>query len=131
MSLASISAVSSRRLTTRLDAREEVWVYWGCNGREDVSRVRDLSQGGLFIETHRSIPPATVASLHFLVCEGHIRADAVVRHVELKNGLGLKFTTVIEDDRPRLAALLDRLQSLSRSPTLHARFISPDHSKRA
>lgn len=115
MAQTTMPTVPSRRLASRVDALEEVWVYWGCNGREDVSRVRDLSQGGLFIETPRSIPAASVADLHFLVCEGHIRADAVVRHVEPKNGLGLKFMMVTEEDRPRLQALLSRLHSLSQS----------------
>lgn len=92
-----------------------MWVYWGCNGRDDVSRVRDISLGGLFIETPKSIPAAAVTDLHFLVGEGHIRADAVVRHVEPKRGPGLKFMAVTEEDRQRLEALLPRLQSLSQS----------------
>jgi len=28
-----------------------VWVYWNCKGREDTTQVRDLSMGGLFVET--------------------------------------------------------------------------------
>lgn len=124
MSLAAVPSAPTRRRASRVDAREEVWVYWGCNGREDVSRVRDLSPGGLFIETPKSIHPATVANLHFLVCEGQIRADAVVQHAEPKSGLGLKFTAITEEDRPRLNALLSRLHSLSQSqgkPTLAMR----------
>jgi hypothetical protein len=74
-----------------------------------------MSLGGLFIETPKSFPQATVTKLHFLVQEGQIRADAMVRHVEPKSGLGLKFMAVSEDDRPKLAALLTRLRSLSRS----------------
>lgn len=104
MSLAPIPSMPSRRLTARLDAREEVWVYWECNDRDDVSRVRDLSSGGLFIETPRSIPAATLVTLHFLVGEGQVRAEALVRHVERKNGLGLKFLTVTEGDRPNGSA---------------------------
>src|SRR5258707_467973 len=30
---------------------QDVWVCWNCNGREDVSLVRDLSLGGLFLLT--------------------------------------------------------------------------------
>src|SRR2546427_8854087 len=41
----------SRRLTSRVRAPGDVWVYWQCRGREDVSRVRNMSMGGLFIET--------------------------------------------------------------------------------
>jgi hypothetical protein len=55
------------------------------------------------------------AKLDFLVQEGQIRAEAVVRHFEPSNGLGLKFTVVTEQDWPHLAALLTRLRNPSRS----------------
>jgi hypothetical protein len=55
------------------------------------------------------------AKLDFLVEEGQIRAEAIVRHSEPGNGLGLKFTAVTEQDSPHLAALLARLRSLSRA----------------
>jgi len=50
--------------------------------------------------------------LDFLVQEGQIRAKAVVRHVKLGSGLGLKFTALAEEDGPRLEALMTRLRSL-------------------
>jgi hypothetical protein len=90
----------------------EVWVCWQCNGREDISRVRDLGLGGLFLETksHRAIGVAT--KIDFLVDEGQIRAEAVVRHIRPGNGLGLKFTALTDQDRPHLAALIRRLRSI-------------------
>jgi hypothetical protein len=103
-------------LTARIESREEVWVYWRCNGRDDVSCVRDISLGGLFIETPKSFPAATVTNLHFLVQEGQIRAEAVVQHVKPNSGLGVKFVTVGYFDRPKLAALITRLHGLSRQP---------------
>jgi hypothetical protein len=75
-----------------------------------------MSLGGLFIETPKSFPADTLTKLDFLVQEGQIRADAVVRYVKPKNGLGVKFMAVSEDDRPKLAALITRLHSLSRQP---------------
>lgn len=51
--------------------------------------------------------------LDFLVQEGQIRAEAVVRHVEPGKGVGLKFTAVPEEDCPHLAALITRARSLS------------------
>jgi len=51
-------------------------------------------------------------SLHFLVQEGQIRADAFVLHVKPGDGLGLKLQAVSEKDRPNLAALMKRLRSL-------------------
>jgi hypothetical protein len=60
-------------------------------------------------------------SLHFLVEEGQIRAEAVVRHEKPGRGLGLEFTAVREEDRGRLADLLKRLRGFgltSRFPTV-------------
>jgi hypothetical protein len=87
-----------------------VWVYWKCRGREDVSQVRNMSMGGLFLETSETQAAGTVSRLNFLVAEGQIRADAEVRHVRPRAGLGLKFTALSEQDRPKLAALLTRLR---------------------
>ena len=85
-------------------------MYWKCQGRDDVSQVRNMSMGGLFIETPHARPSGTVTRLDFLVAEGQIRADAVVRHARAGTGLGLKFTALTEQDRPKLAALVTRLR---------------------
>lgn len=105
----------SRRRTSRIDAADGVSVYWSCNGRDDVSAVKDLSFGGLFIKTRTSRPLGAAATIDFLVQEGQVRADAVVRHVEPAGGLGLKFTAMPEGDRPRLGLLIARLRHSSRS----------------
>jgi len=105
----------SRRHTSRVETTDGVWVYWRCNGRDEVSRVCDLSAGGLFIAASSLRPVGTKARLDFLVEEGQIRTEAIVRHNEPGNGLGFKFTAVTEQDSAHLAALLTRLRSLSRS----------------
>jgi PilZ domain len=105
----------SRRHTSRVEAPDGVWVCWCCNGRNDVSRVRDLSAGGLFIATPVPQPVGMKAKLDFLVEEGQIRTEVIVRHMGPGKGLGLKFTAVPEQDWPHLAELLTRLRSLSRS----------------
>ncbi len=69
-----------------------------------------MSLGGLFLETHTSSGVGRTAKLEFLVEEGRIRADTIVRRVEPGSGLGLKFTAVLEEDRPRLEALINRLR---------------------
>ena len=105
----------SRRLTSRVPAPEDVWVYWHCNGQDDVSRVRDMSMGGLFIETAHPRPAGVSTRLHFLVQEGQIRADAIVRHAKSGVGLGLRFIALNEQDRPKLAALVSRLRGTQHS----------------
>lgn len=101
----------SRRLSTRVETPQHVWVYWRCDGRDDVARVRDLSVGGVFLETRKAKDVGAIANLHFLVQEGQIRADATVRHADDGRGIGLKFTAVREEDRRQLMALVSRMRS--------------------
>jgi c-di-GMP-binding flagellar brake protein YcgR len=104
-------ATPSRRFNSRIAATQDVWICWQCNGRDDVSRVRDLSLGGLFVETQLLRAIGSPTKIDFLVSEGQIRADAVVRHVLPGRGLGFKFTAVTEHDRRKFAALIRRLRN--------------------
>jgi hypothetical protein len=108
--LQNTTTTPSRRVNSRLVINADVWVCWHSNGRDGVSRVRDMSLGGLFLQTPAQRPIGAATKLDFLVTEGQNRADAVIRHVS-RGGLGLKFTAVSDSDRPRLAALLRRLRS--------------------
>jgi hypothetical protein len=105
----------SRRRTARVDTPEGVWVFWRYAGRDDTSRVKNLSVGGLFIETKRRTVLGAVTKIDFLVQEGQIRAEGVVKHVEPGRGIGVKFTSVREVDHPVLAALLTRVRSQERA----------------
>ena len=109
--------IPSRRRHLRIETPGEVWVYWKCAGLEDTSRVRDLCLGGLFIETKEVRDVGKEVKLHFLVQEGQIRAEAVVRHIQPGAGRGLKFTALSGQDIPHLKALISRLQGSSGSPT--------------
>jgi len=107
------SVSHSRRFTSRVRTLEGVWVDWRCAGGEDFARVRNLSLGGLFVETPTSRSAGSTVKLEFLVQEGQIRADAVVQRTEPGGGLAMKFTAVSDEDRPRLEALISRHRSLS------------------
>ena len=74
-----------------------------------------MSLGGLFVETPTSRGLGSTVQLEFLVQEGQIRADAVVKRVEPGRGLALKFTAVSDEDSPRLTTLMNRLRQ---SPSL-------------
>jgi len=108
-------SIPSRRHYPRVEKPQGVWVYWNYKGRKDTSPVRDLSTGGLFVETEEAPDLDAPIRLDFLVQEGQIRAKAVVRHAKPGNGLGLKFTALTEEDGPRLTALMTRLRSLPQS----------------
>jgi PilZ domain-containing protein len=110
--------IPSRRHYPRVETPDNVWVYWKSEGLEDTSRVRDLSMGGLFVETEKASDVDATIRLDFLVQEGQIRAEALVRHVKPGSGLGLKFSALPEEDGPRLTALMTRLRSLSKNPSV-------------
>lgn len=105
------ASAPSRRLSSRVDSPENAWVYWQCQGREEIAHVRNMSLGGLFIETPQPLQVGTVTRLDFLVQERSICVEAVVRHATAGTGLGLEFKALSEQDRPKLAALLARLGS--------------------
>jgi hypothetical protein len=111
---ARLGPLYSRRLIPRVETPEGLWVCWRCAGVEDVSRVCDLSVGGLFLSTPIPRPLGSRAKVDFLVPEGQIRAEATVQHRVPDGGLGLKFTAIIDQDCPRLIALMDRICSAPR-----------------
>jgi PilZ domain len=106
--------IYSRRFSTRIEPPERVCVYWTCADKDDVSLVRNLSIGGLFIATPKSHCLGATAKLDFLVSDGQIRAEAVIRHSIPRIGFGLRFTALVKEDRPHLAALMARLRGASR-----------------
>lgn len=119
------TALYSRRVTPRVNADDRVYVFWFCNGRSDLSRVRNLNLGGVFIETGVGKDIGAPVELHFLVSEGQIRAKAIVSHAESGQGLGLKFTSLKDHDRLHFGALMKRLYSTdstleTRDPYLRA-----------
>lgn len=120
MAAVRLGPLYSRRLVPRVEIPEGLWVCWRCVGVEDVSRVRDMSVGGLFLSTAIPRPLGAKAKVDFLVPEGQIRAEAIVQHQVPNGGLGLKFTAIIDQDCPRLVALMDRICS-ERAPQLAAR----------
>jgi len=103
------NVLHSRRHHRRVETPEGVWAFWRCGRTEDTSRVRDLSVGGLFIETRRVCPVGATVELHFLVQDGEIRANAMVRYVKAGSGLGLQFETVRNEDQTRFATMVKRL----------------------
>ena len=105
------TSLACRRHSYRFAAPDGVYVYWRSAGMDDVSQVRHLSVGGLFLATDKARPEGVKVKIEFLVEEGQIRGEAIVRRAEGTGGLGLKFTAISGQDRPRLAALLGRVRS--------------------
>jgi c-di-GMP-binding flagellar brake protein YcgR len=100
-----------RRLTSRVTGPSDLWAFWSCKNHDGISRVLDLSLGGLGLSIGESERVAVGETVHlnFLTPEGQIRAATVVRHAR-SSRLGLKFVAMSNDDRPHLAALMTRIR---------------------
>lgn len=101
--------LKSRRHHKRVDTPQGVWAYWRCGRSEDTSRVRDISVGGVFIETKKTLPVDATVELNFLVEDGGIVAKAAVRYVLPGVGVGLQFKNVRTEDQNHFTAMMKRI----------------------
>jgi hypothetical protein len=111
-------ANASRRCESRIEISDGVWIIWRCGGREMVSTVQNISPGGLFVECTSPRPFGATADVYFLVPEGKIAGEAVVKHSQTGRGIGLRFTRILETDHLRMAGLIKRLRNASPKPNL-------------
>ena len=82
---------------------------WQHGGEQNVSRVRDLNIGGLFIDTPNPPPSGTSLTLLFSVPEGEIRSSALVKNVSPGEGMGVQFVAMSQEAAVRLQTLFTRL----------------------
>lgn len=97
------------RRSSRIAVSKGIWVSWRVDGPSSVSRVRDLSLGGVFILTTAQVPVGTVLQMLFALPEGEMRLQGVVRYAEADKGVGVEFTRVDMAEGARLRELLRRI----------------------
>lgn len=98
------------RRSARVAVSKGVWVAWQQgDGSRNVSRVRDLSAGGVFISTTVNVPVGAALEMLFALPEGETRIHGVVRYAAPAKGIGVEFTEMGAGDRARLQELLRRL----------------------
>jgi hypothetical protein len=97
------------RRTPRVEVSRGLWVAWRLDSAPAVSRVRDLSAGGVFILTHEPLPQGSVIHLLFSLPEGEVRIEGAVRYSNEGKGMGVEFTRMGVADRARLRELIRRL----------------------
>jgi Tfp pilus assembly protein PilZ len=93
----------------RISTPKGVWVAWQDGKQQNVSRVRDLNAGGLFISTPTPLALGTVLTLLLSVPEGEIRSRAVVRNIVPGEGMGVQFSDISAQDAARVDKLVARL----------------------
>jgi len=97
------------RQYSRLSSPKGTILAWQCASRRNVSRVVNLGLGGLYIRTAEPPPPGTFIQLLFDVPTGEIRARAVVQRSKPREGMGVKFVAMQQEDRARFAGWLKHL----------------------
>jgi PilZ domain len=110
----------------RVTTPKGVWVAWQNDKQQNVSRVRDLNVGGMFIATPTPLSTGTVLPVLLSVPEGEIRGRATVRNVIPAEGMGVQFTEINAENQARLDKLVARLlmaesNTLTVSPGRHSK----------
>lgn len=93
----------------RISLPKGMSVTWYGGGQQQVSRVKTLSMGGLFLCGSITQRVGTDLTLVFEVPGGMILADAVVRNIVPGEGMGVEFTKMNPQSQALLEALLKRL----------------------
>jgi len=99
----------ANRRNPRVATPKGVWVAWQNDKQQNVSRVRDLNVGGMFIATPTPLAAGTVLPLLMSVPEGEIRGKATVRNLIPGEGMGVQFTEIGAESQARLDKLVARL----------------------
>ncbi|HET6143601.1 MAG TPA: PilZ domain-containing protein [Candidatus Acidoferrales bacterium] len=94
------------RKYTRIKLAKAKIVAWEHLGERNVSTVRVLGLGGLFINTPAPAPTGDYIKLVFEVPDGDVRARALVCDSRSGEGMGIQFVSMGYEARARLNKLL-------------------------
>jgi hypothetical protein len=94
------------RKYTRVKLAKGKLVAWEHLGERNVSTVRVLGLGGLFISTPTPPPAGDYIKLVFEVPEGDVRARGLVCDSRSGHGMGIQFVAMGHEARARLNRLL-------------------------
>jgi len=107
----SMAATNDLRRYPRLFCPNSTILAWQSASLRHVSHVTNLGLGGLYIRTTEPPPPGTFIQLLLDVPAGEVRASAVVQRSKPKEGMGVKFVAMHQEDRARFARWLKSLSS--------------------
>jgi PilZ domain len=105
----SEESTREKRRYSRAELPKGMRVAWEGSGKRFVSRVFDLSLGGVFIPTPDPPPVGTSVKLVFEISGKNIRARAIVRRSVSGNGMGVEFVAMGYEERGLLVRILKGL----------------------
>jgi hypothetical protein len=100
---------SATRRHQRISLPQGMSVTWYGGGQQQVSRVKTLGMGGLFLCGSVTLRVGTDLTVVFEVPGGMVMAEAVVRNIVPGEGMGVEFTKLNSQSRVLLEGLLTRL----------------------
>jgi hypothetical protein len=103
------TSIREKRRSPRVELPKGVWVAWQRSNQRFVSRVSDLSMGGVFIPTTNLPSVGTLVRLTFELPDGEVYAPGVVRHIVIGRGMGVEFAAAEDGDLVRILQLLTEL----------------------
>ncbi len=108
-------ASKDRRSHQRIPVQVRVRIQY--TGQEFSAESRNLSAGGVFLETDQRVPVGTRVQLRFtvpIIAKYPIRAEGEVVWVggDVPPGLAVRFTNILEDDRALLGEVSEQSGSL-------------------
>ena len=93
----------------RVGLKTELWIgQEGIFTRTDEI-LRDLSVGGAFVQSHQVFPVGSILSFRFKVPNALnlIHCTAIVRNMELGNGIGVEFLDLSGESRRQVELFID------------------------
>jgi hypothetical protein len=105
----SEEGTGEKRRYSRVEMPKGMRVAWEGSGKRFVSRVFDLSLGGVFIPTPEPPSVGTTVSLLFAISGRNIRARAIVRRSVTGSGMGVEFVAMGYEERAQLVRFLKGL----------------------
>jgi len=106
---APVATMNDSREYPRLSSPKGTILAWQNAGMKKVSGVVNLGMGGMYIRTADPPPAGTFIQLLLDVPTGEVRARAVVQRSKPKEGMGVKFVAMQQEDRGRFAGWLKHL----------------------
>jgi hypothetical protein len=98
-----------KRRFPRVTLPRGISIAWRTKERHDISRVKSISLGGLFIEAAEPAGFGDTVQVQFDIPGGAIHAKAVVRRSIAGQGMGVEFTELPAGARAALHKLLQKL----------------------
>jgi len=93
----------------RLKAPKSALVAWKTADQKEVSHVRTIALGGLFIQTKNPAKSGSILQMLIVTPRGDLRVRANVRSVVEGEGMGVAITSMEQEDRGKLDRWLKHL----------------------